>query len=345
MAAARRRRAADLLGDRRAARPVRPHPGDVPRRAARRAASAAPSTASASCARRCRTRWQRAGVHVSARRSRLGGTAVARVAFEQAPLLLFVRVLAFFASRSAAFLTGRNLVNIVTQSASTAVVATGMTFVLLTGGVDLSVGAIMFVAAAVAGKLLLAGHSLPLALGAMLLVGLLARGRQRLLRGAAARAAVRRHARHALPGPRARALDHGDPRDEPAEGFLRLGTERLLGCRCRCSCSPPLPLLRAPRAALDRVRPRDLRRGPRRRPPRASAGLRVERQCWRRCTSMSGACAAVGAMLALAQLGCGFRRPSDATRSSRRSPPRCSAAPACSADAARCCRARCWAPC
>jgi ribose transport system permease protein len=51
-------------------------------------------------------------------------------------------------------------------------VAIGMTFVLLTAGVDLSVGAIMFVAAAVAGKMVLGGFPLGLALAAIVLVGL-----------------------------------------------------------------------------------------------------------------------------------------------------------------------------
>jgi ribose transport system permease protein len=47
-----------------------------------------------------------------------------------------------------------------------------MTFVLLTGGVDLSVGAIMFVAAAIAGKMALADWPLPPILGVMLATGL-----------------------------------------------------------------------------------------------------------------------------------------------------------------------------
>lgn len=84
-----------------------------------------------------------------------------------APLLLFVAVLAFFGVQSEKFLEPRNLVNIVVQASSTGIVAVGMTFVLLTAGVDLSVGAIMFVAAAIAGKMALAGWPLPLALFVM----------------------------------------------------------------------------------------------------------------------------------------------------------------------------------
>lgn len=91
---------------------------------------------------------------------------------DNAPLALFGVVLLVFGGLSPSFLTGANLTNIVTQSSSTALVAVGMTFVLLTAGVDLSVGAIMFLGAAVAGKLALAGAPLAGALGVMLLVGL-----------------------------------------------------------------------------------------------------------------------------------------------------------------------------
>lgn len=94
------------------------------------------------------------------------------LALNNAPLLLFAIVLAVFGVMSPKFLAGDNLVNILIQTSATGIVATGMTFVLLTAGVDLSVGAIMFVGAAVAGKMVLAGQPLPLALAAMLGVGL-----------------------------------------------------------------------------------------------------------------------------------------------------------------------------
>jgi len=88
-------------------------------------------------------------------------------------LVLFVLVLLVFGVLAPQFLTATNLSNIIVQSASTGVVAIGMTFVLLTAGVDLSVGAIMFVGAAVAGKLIQAGWPLPAALFAILLSGLI----------------------------------------------------------------------------------------------------------------------------------------------------------------------------
>jgi ribose transport system permease protein len=94
-------------------------------------------------------------------------------ALNNAPLLLFGVVLAVFGFKSPKFLAGDNLVNILIQTSATGIVATGMTFVLLTAGVDLSVGAVMFVGAAVAGKLVLAGQPLALALATMLGLGLI----------------------------------------------------------------------------------------------------------------------------------------------------------------------------
>jgi ribose transport system permease protein len=94
--------------------------------------------------------------------------------FDFAPIALFAVVLLVFGMMSDKFLTPDNLTQILVQSASTAVVATGMTFVLLTAGVDLSVGAIMFIGAGIAGKMALAGQPLPLCLLAMVGVGALA---------------------------------------------------------------------------------------------------------------------------------------------------------------------------
>ena len=93
-------------------------------------------------------------------------------ALNHATLILFAVVLGLFGVLSPKFFTGDNLVNLLVQSSSTAVVGVGMTFVLLTAGVDLSVGAIMFVSAAIAGKLLLNGSPLPVALLAIAGVGI-----------------------------------------------------------------------------------------------------------------------------------------------------------------------------
>lgn len=101
----------------------------------------------------------------------LDGRRVLLRVLDAAPLLLLLTVLLAFGALAPAFLAPANLAQILAQSAPTAVVAAGMTFVLLTGGVDLSVGAVMFVGAGLAGHLALAGAPLPLCAGAMALVG------------------------------------------------------------------------------------------------------------------------------------------------------------------------------
>jgi ribose transport system permease protein len=72
------------------------------------------------------------------------------------------------------FLELQNLSNILLQSSAVAIVAIGMTFVLLTAGVDLSVGSVMFVAVAVAGKLIFNGVPVWLGFSAAMGVGVLA---------------------------------------------------------------------------------------------------------------------------------------------------------------------------
>jgi len=85
---------------------------------------------------------------------------------------LLALVAAVFSALSPAFLEPRNLVNVLVQSASLGVVATGMAFVLLTAGIDLSVGSAMFVSAALAGKLVAAGWGLGAAFAVVVGVGL-----------------------------------------------------------------------------------------------------------------------------------------------------------------------------
>jgi len=91
-----------------------------------------------------------------------------------APIALFAVLICAVGFRSERFLTGENAAQIVSQAAPTVVVAVGMTFVLLTGGVDLSVGAVMFIAAGLAGRLSLAGWPLGVCSAVMLGTGLAA---------------------------------------------------------------------------------------------------------------------------------------------------------------------------
>jgi len=55
-------------------------------------------------------------------------------------LLIFAALIIFAAVLSEAFLTGSNLLNVLRQISITGIIAVGMTFVIITAGIDLSVG-------------------------------------------------------------------------------------------------------------------------------------------------------------------------------------------------------------
>jgi ribose transport system permease protein len=76
---------------------------------------------------------------------------VAFLALQHAPLILFAVLVTVFGLMSDRFLTPVNFINIINQSSHIAIIAIGMTFVLLIAGIDLSVGANMYVSAAVLG--------------------------------------------------------------------------------------------------------------------------------------------------------------------------------------------------
>jgi ribose transport system permease protein len=72
---------------------------------------------------------------------------------QQGALIALVVVCVFAASRYDSFLSSENLLNILRQNSMAGLVALGMTFVILTGGIDLSVGSILAVAGVVAANL------------------------------------------------------------------------------------------------------------------------------------------------------------------------------------------------
>ena len=85
--------------------------------------------------------------------------------------LIVVSIVMVFASDS--FLSYGNITNIVRQVSINALIAVGMTFVILTGGIDLSVGAVMALCAVVAGSVLkLDSLSEPAAIGLGILASL-----------------------------------------------------------------------------------------------------------------------------------------------------------------------------
>lgn len=91
---------------------------------------------------------------------------------EAGGLLVLLVLVAALTVATETFLTGTNLANLVRQVTVFAVLAVGQLFVILTGGIDLSVGSVLAFAGAVTAQLLAAGTPVPLATAAGLVVGL-----------------------------------------------------------------------------------------------------------------------------------------------------------------------------
>lgn len=69
-------------------------------------------------------------------------------------IVLFIVLFVYFGIQSPRFLSLESITNIVKQASFTGIIAVGMTFVLLTAGIDLSVGSNMYLSSVVAGLLM-----------------------------------------------------------------------------------------------------------------------------------------------------------------------------------------------
>lgn len=88
-------------------------------------------------------------------------------------LIGLVLLIAVVSIMSPSFLSTKNIFNILRQTSVNAIIAAGMTFVILTGGIDLSVGSILAISGAVCASLLASGQSIIVGIIAALLVGAL----------------------------------------------------------------------------------------------------------------------------------------------------------------------------
>lgn len=85
--------------------------------------------------------------------------------------LIILCVLLSFLSPN--FLTVENIISIALQTAVIAIIAIGMTYVIITSGIDLSVGSVIALAGVVAGQLLINGLNIVLAMLVGVLIGAL----------------------------------------------------------------------------------------------------------------------------------------------------------------------------
>ena len=98
-----------------------------------------------------------------------------RAALRDAGTLIgMIVIVIIFSFLTPYFLTSRNLINVLKQSSINACISVGMTMVIISGGIDLSVGSIAALVAVIGGSLLKLGLMAPLAMAAMLGVGVLA---------------------------------------------------------------------------------------------------------------------------------------------------------------------------
>ncbi|WP_322793939.1 ABC transporter permease [Bellilinea sp.] len=88
-------------------------------------------------------------------------------------ILLFVVIFVGFSLFSQRFSSIRNFENIILSATDVGIIAIGMTFVLLTGGIDLSVGAIMYITGAVLAIMLENGVSMAIGIPCAILSGTL----------------------------------------------------------------------------------------------------------------------------------------------------------------------------
>lgn len=106
---------------------------------------------------------------------RASGSQIADFVSEHAQVMsitvFFVACLVFFASATDTFLTLGNILNIVRQAAPILIVAVAMTLVIITGGIDLSVGSQVALVNAVAAILLAMGYPWPVVLLGMIAFG------------------------------------------------------------------------------------------------------------------------------------------------------------------------------
>ncbi|WP_312653393.1 ribose ABC transporter permease [Aminipila sp.] len=88
------------------------------------------------------------------------------------PLVVLVILCIIMACLSDNFFTWRNILTVLRQTSINAVIATGMTFAILIGGIDLSVGSVLAICGAVMANLIASGMDLILAILITLLLGL-----------------------------------------------------------------------------------------------------------------------------------------------------------------------------
>lgn len=105
---------------------------------------------------------------------KLNAKSIKRFLGKNALYLAFLVLFIVLSFSSPVFLTAKNLINVIRQISVIGIISVGMTFVIITGGIDLSVGSMVAITAVVATSFATEENSYPLimVIGIGLLVGL-----------------------------------------------------------------------------------------------------------------------------------------------------------------------------
>lgn len=98
-------------------------------------------------------------------------TNLKELLFKYKSLIGLVLLIGIVSILNPAFLSGKNILNILRQTSVNAIIAAGMTFVILTGGIDLSVGSILAISGAVCASLMVNGQNMILAVIIAIIIG------------------------------------------------------------------------------------------------------------------------------------------------------------------------------
>ena len=120
----------------------------------------------------------------------------------------------FLSFATDSFATAKNLYNITRNVTFVAIIALGMTMVIITGGIDLSVGSVLCLCSMVLAVVMHAGYSIEVGIAASIGTALRDRSLQRRADRLSGLPAVRRHARH--------AVDRAQPGDGRVQQYRRL---------------------------------------------------------------------------------------------------------------------------
>ncbi|EGY76387.1 ribose ABC transporter permease [Peptoniphilus indolicus] len=92
------------------------------------------------------------------------------------PIILLILFSVIITTLRPNFISPNNLLNVLRQTSINAIIAAGMTFVILTGGIDLSVGSILAFSSAIGAYILVSGYGVVAAVLVCLFIGILAGG-------------------------------------------------------------------------------------------------------------------------------------------------------------------------